>query len=135
MTFLYLVCVILSTSLVALNYTNMLMGVILLVIIIFFVLLEILELAAYLCYEPRMYFGNFYNYVDWAIFIMYLDYMLEIATNIMHHPDYLKITGMITLSLIFYRGLLYLEIIDYLISIIYIIRTVVGRCARFANAE
>ena len=131
MSFLYLICIILFTSLVAFDYMNWKMKFLLLAIIIFFLVMEVFELIGYVCYDSFIYFEIYSNYVDWAVFVFHLYYIFEVTPADLDESEHLKLFRIVALTLLFYRGLLYLEIINYFISIIYIIRTVVGKLSSF----
>lgn len=93
---------------------------------IVFIVIEFIQLMAYLVYNFKLYVLEVWNFVDWVMFAANLIYPLTLQSE--HHRETKtnKLLGMVIMMLMFYRGFSYLRIFDYFTSLVGMINTIIS---------
>ena len=92
-------------------------------------LLELFQMLAYCIYNPKIYFGDFWNYVDiFALGFAFVFFMKLYKITGGDSPDYV---ALILMLLIYYRGFSYFRYFSSFISMIGMINTIVASSVSF----
>ena len=99
------------------------------VFIFLLIIFEIIQVVVYSTYKPSLYFFDFYNIVDWLIFILsliYLFYLYKEPTK-----DLNKVYNILLLIVIYYRGLTLMRIFNGFTTLIGILNIIFMRLIIF----
>lgn len=92
-------------------------------------ILEILQMIAYCSYNPSLYFGDFWNYID--VFALVLGFLFFAGLHEAARAGSAVFIALILMLLIYYRGFSYLRFFDSFTSMIGMINTIVGESVAF----
>ena len=91
--------------------------------------LELLQMIAFCTYDPKEYFGDFWNYIDVFALILAFSFFLKLHEQATEGAA--VFIALILMLLIYYRGFSYLRLFDSFTSMIGMINTIVGESAAF----
>ena len=101
----------------------------LLIILSLLILLEFVQVIAYLRFNIKSYLTDPANYVDWLIFIN--STTMAFAFNSPRYSTMNQIGGIVVLMLSYYRCFTYLQIFDYFTWLVEIINAVISKSSRY----
>lgn len=96
---------------------------------ILMITIEVVEMVTFLVFKPSSYFGNWENYFDWIVYICTLLY--NIGLHLQDENDGVMIFVIVLLTLLFYRGFMYLRIIGIFTALITMIIIILRRLIAF----
>jgi hypothetical protein len=99
------------------------------VFVFILIVYEIIQVIVYSVYKPSLYFLDFYNLVDWALFILSLVYLFYLYKNPL--KDFNKVYNTLVLIIIYYRGLTLMRIFNGFTSLIGILNIIFVRLLVF----
>jgi hypothetical protein len=91
--------------------------------------LEVLQMISYCLYKPSLYFGDFWNYIDF--FALIFAFLFFISLHEQATEGGSVFIALILMILIYYRGFSYFRYFDTFTSMIGIINTIVGESLSF----
>lgn len=92
-------------------------------------ILEVLQMISYCFYKPSLYFGDFWNYIDF--FALIFAFLFFMALHEQATEGGSVFIALILMLLIYYRGFSYFRYFDTFTSMIGIINTIVGESLSF----
>lgn len=109
------------------QYTSIRMCAIAFNIIVAF--LEVLQMIAFCTFDPKQYFGDFWNYIDVVALILAFSFFMKLHEQATEGAAIF--IALILMLLIYYRGFSYLRFFDSFTYMIGMINTIVGESAAF----
>lgn len=92
-------------------------------------LLEFLQMLAYCLYNPKIYFGDFWNYID--VFTLVFAFVFFMGLYKITEGDGSDYVALILMLLIYYRGFSYFRFFSSFVSMIGMINTIVASSGAF----
>jgi hypothetical protein len=96
-------------------------------IIIFFIVLECIQIMSYVGFDLKAYFKDIWNLIDWTLFTLTLIYPSTLQNETHKAGPTNRVGGVLIILLIYYRGFSYLRIFESFTSYVEIINSVISK--------